>query len=115
MNLIENDKMWIDCMDEAKNLYTATSCTNLLIAILSENEVANPQGLFDRYQDFLITDFLYEQQQQQHQHPNAVALNDLLLAIDQALQMRGKTNSDMGLSEPNYNFGTTHRFDGRTK
>ena len=44
MNLIENDKMWIDCMDEAMNLYTATSCTNLLIAILSENEVANPWG-----------------------------------------------------------------------
>ena len=42
MNLIENDDMWINCMDEAMNLYTATSCTNLLIAILCENEVANP-------------------------------------------------------------------------
>ena len=92
MNLIENDKMWIDCMGESKNLYTSTSCTNLLIAIFSENEVANPWGLFDRYQDFLMTDFLYECQQQHHQHPHAVALNDLLLDTDQGLQMRCKTN-----------------------
>ena len=41
MNLIENDEMLINCMDDAMNLYTATSCTNLLIAILCENEVAN--------------------------------------------------------------------------
>ena len=64
----------------------------------------NPQGLFDRYHDFLMTDILYQCQQQHHQHPHEVALNDLLLGIDQGLQMRGKTNSDLGLSEPNYNF-----------
>ena len=58
MNLIENDEMWINCMDEAMNLYTATSCTNLLIAILCENEVASPQELFDRYHDSLMKDFL---------------------------------------------------------
>ena len=46
MNLIENDEMWNNCMDEAKNLYTATSGTNLLIAIFCENEVPNPQELF---------------------------------------------------------------------
>ena len=57
MNLIENDEMWINCMDEAVNLYTATSCTNLLIAILCENEVANPQEMFDWYYDFLMKDF----------------------------------------------------------
>ena len=65
MDLIENDEMWINCMDDAMNLYTATSSTNLFIAILCENEVANPGGLFDRYHDFLIKDFLYQCQQQQ--------------------------------------------------
>ena len=103
MNLIENDKMWINCMDEAMNLYTATSCTNFLIAILCENEVANPQELFDRYHDFLMKDFLYRHQQQQQQHPHEVALNDLLFAIQQGLQMKGKTNSYLDLPEPNYN------------
>ena len=103
MNLIENDEMWINCTDDAMNLYTATSCTNLLIAILCENEVANPWELFDRYHDFLMKDFLYQHQQQQHQHPHEVALNDLLFAIQRGLQMKGKTNSDMDLSEPNYN------------
>ena len=101
MNLIENDDMWINCMDDAMNLYTETSCTNLLIAILCENDVANPQELFDRYHDFLVKDFLY--QHQQHQHPHEVALNGLLFAIQQGLQMKGKTNSDMDLPEPNYN------------
>ena len=103
MNLIENDDMWINCMDEAMNLYTATSCTNLLIAILYENEVANPRDMFDRYHDFLMKDFLYRCQQQQQQHPHEVALNDLLFAIQQGLQMKGKMNSDMDLPEPNYN------------
>ena len=103
MNLIENDEMWINCMDDTMNLYTATSCTNLLIAILSENEVASPWGLFDRYHDFLMKDFLYQCQQQQRQHPHEVALNDLLFAIEQGLQMKGKTNSDMDLAELNYN------------
>ena len=84
------------------NLYTATSCTNLLIAILCENEVANPWELLDRYHDFL-KDFLYWHQQQQHQHPHEVALNDLLFAIQQGLQMKGKTGSDMDMPEPNYN------------
>ena len=74
MNLIENDEMWINCMDDAMNLYTATSCTNLLIAILCENEVTNPWGLFDRYHNFLMKDFLYQHQQQQQQHPHEVAL-----------------------------------------
>ena len=92
MNLIENDEMWIHCMDEAMNLYTATSCTNLLIAILCENEVANPRKMFDRYHDFLMKDFLYQHQQQQHQHPHEVALNDLLFTIQQGLQMKGKMN-----------------------
>ena len=103
MNLIENDEMWINCMDEAMNLYTATSCTNLLIAILCENEVANPWEMFDRYHDFLMKDFLYRHQQQQQQHPHEVALNDLLFAIQQGLQMKGKMNSDMDLPELNYN------------
>ena len=103
MNLIENDEIWINCVDDTMNLYTATSCTNLLIAFLCENEVANPQELFDRYHDFLMKDFLYQHQQQQQQHPHEVALNDLLFAIEQGLQMKGKTNSDMGLPEPNYN------------
>ena len=89
MNLIENDQMWINCMDEAINLYTATSWTNLLIAILCENEVANPQKLFDRYHEFLMKDFLYRRQQQQQQHPHEVALDDLLFAIQQGLQMKG--------------------------
>ena len=102
MNMIKNDDMWINCLDEAMTLYTAT-CTNLLIAILCENEVANPQELFDRYHDFLMKDFLYQHQHQQHQHPYEVALNDLLFAIQQGLQMKGKTNSDMDLPEPNYN------------
>ena len=103
MNLIENDDMWVHCMDEAMNLYTATSCTNLLIAILCENEVANPWELFDKSHDFLMKDFLYQCQQQHHQHPHEVALNDLLFTIQQGLQMIGKTNSDMDLPEPNYN------------
>ena len=103
MNLTENDEMWINCMDEAMNLYTATSCTNLLIAILCENEVANPGEMFERYHDFLMKDFLYWCQQQQHQHPHEVACNDLLFAIQQGLQMKGKMNSDMDLPEPNYN------------
>ena len=103
MHLIENDDMWINCMEEAITLYTATSCTNLLIAILCENEVANPRDMLDRYQDFLMKDFLYRRQQQQHQHPHEVALNDLLFAIQQGLQMKGKMNSDMDLPEPNYN------------
>ena len=103
MNLIENDEMWINCIDDAMNLYTATSCTNLLIAILCENEVANPQGLFDTYHHFLMKDVLHQCQQQEQQHPHEVALNDLLFAIGQGLQMKGKTNSDMGLPEPNYN------------
>ena len=85
------------------NLYTATSCINLLIAILCENEVANPWELFDRYHDFLMKDFLYRHQQQHHQHPHEVAFIDLLFAIQQGLQMKGKTNSDMDLPEPNYN------------
>ena len=68
-------------MDEAMNLYTATSCTNLLIAILCENEVASPRDMFDRYHDFLMKDFLYWCQQQQQQHPHEVALNDLLFTI----------------------------------
>ena len=68
-----------------------------------ENEVANPRELFDRYHDFLMKDFLYQCQQQQHQHPHEVALNDLLFAIQHGLQMKGKTNSDMDLPEPNYN------------
>ena len=97
MNLIENDDMWINCMDEAMNLYTATSCTNLLIAILCEKEVATPRDLFDRYHDFLMKDFLYRRQQQQQQHPYEVVLNDLLFTIQQGLQMKGKTNSDMDL------------------
>ena len=50
-----------------------------------------------------MKDFLYQCQQQQHQHPHEVALNDLLFAIQQCLQMKGKTNSDMDLPEPNYN------------
>ena len=103
MNLIENDKMWINCMDEAMNLYTATSSTNLLIAILCENEVANPRDMFDRYHDFLMKVFLYRRQQEQQQNPYEVALNDLLFAIQQGLQMKGKMNSDMDLPEPNYN------------
>ena len=103
MNLIENDKMWINCMDEVMNLYTATSSTNLLIAILCENEVANPRDMFDRYHDFLMKVFLYRHQQQQQQNPYEVALNDLLFAIQQGLQMKGKMNSDMDLPEPNYN------------
>ena len=103
MNLIENDEMWINCMDEAMNLYTATSCTNLLIPILFENEVANPWEMFDRYHDFLMKDFLYQCQEQQHQHPHEVALNDLPFTIQQGLQMKGKTNSDMDLPETNYN------------
>ena len=103
MNLIENDDMWTNIMDDTMNLYTATSCTNFPIAILCENEVVNPRGLFDRYHDFLIKDFLYQHQQQQQQHPHEVALNDLLFTIDQDLQMKDKTNSDMGLPEQNYN------------
>ena len=103
MHLIENDEIGINCVDDTMNLYTATSCTNLLIAFLCENEVTNPQELFDRYHDFLMKDFLYQHQQQQQQHPHEVALNDLLFAIEQGLQMKGKTNSDMGLPEPNYN------------
>ena len=103
MNLIENDEMWINCMDEAMNLYTAASCTNLLIAILCENEVANPWDMFDRYHEFLLKDFLYHHQQQQQQHPHEVALNDLLFSIQEGLQMKGKMNSDMDLPEPNYN------------
>ena len=103
MNLIENDEMWINCMDEATNLYTETSCTNLLIAIFCENEVSNPREMFDRYHDFLMNDFLYQHQQQQQQHPHEVALNVLLFAMQQGLQMKGKTNSDMNLPEPNYN------------
>ena len=51
-----------------------------------------------------MKDFLYQQQQHQHQHPHEVALNDLLFATQQGLQMKGKTNSDMDLPEPNYNF-----------
>ena len=81
MNLIENDEMWINCVDDTINLYTATSCSNLLIAILCENEVANPWGLFDRYHDFLIKDFLYQCQQQRQRHRHEVALNDLLFTI----------------------------------
>ena len=81
MHLIENNDMWINCMDEAITLYTATSCTNLLIAILCENEVANPRDMFHRYHDFLMKDFLYQRQQQQEQHPHEVALNDLLFAV----------------------------------
>ena len=103
MTLIENDEMWINCMDDATNQYTATSCTNLLTAILFENEVANPWALFDRYHDFLMKDFLYQHQQQQQQHPHEVACIDLLFTIEQGLQMKGKTNSDMGLPELNYN------------
>ena len=83
--------------------YTATSCTNLLIAIFCENEVANPWEMFERNHDFLMKDFLYRRQQQQHQHPHEVACNDLLFAIQQGLQMKGKMNSDMDLPEPNYN------------
>ena len=50
-----------------------------------------------------MKDFLYQHQQQQQQHPHEVALNDLLFAIEQGLQMKGKTNSDMDLPELNYN------------
>ena len=50
-----------------------------------------------------MKDFLYWHQQQQHQHPHEVALNDLLFAIQQGLQMKGKSGSDMDLPEPNFN------------
>ena len=50
-----------------------------------------------------MKDFLYRHQQQQQQHPHEVALSDLLFAIQQGLQMKGKTNSDMDLPEPDYN------------
>ena len=50
-----------------------------------------------------MKDFLYQCQQHQHLHPHEVALNDLLFTIEQGLQMKGRTNSDMGLPEPSYN------------
>ena len=50
-----------------------------------------------------MKEFLYQHQQQQQQHPHEVVLNDLLFTIQRGLQMKGKTNSDMDLPEPNYN------------
>ena len=50
-----------------------------------------------------MKDVLHQHQQEQQQHPHELALNDLLFSIEQGLQMKGKTNSDMGLPEPNYN------------
>ena len=50
-----------------------------------------------------MKDFLYRCQQQHQQHPHEVAINDLLFAIQQGLQMKGKMNSDMDLPDPNYN------------
>ena len=50
-----------------------------------------------------MKDFLSWHQQQRQQHPHEVALNDLLFAIQQGWQMKGKMNSDMDLPEPSYN------------
>jgi len=66
LNLIENDTIWIECMDEAICIHIPSICRNLFIFILNESLPSDPKGLFDRYQQFLSSDFLHYHSNQTH-------------------------------------------------
>jgi len=103
LNFIQDDQMWIDCMEEAVSTNSASMCRNLFVSLLLNCEIGQPKQLFQQFKESLMEDYFYKYTQDGYEIEQATALseNKMLQDISDGLQLAEKTCTEFELPEPN--------------
>lgn len=116
-NLLKNDKIWIDCMNEASETETNIHrLRQLFVTVLVNCEVANPAAFYDKCKGCLMEDYAHQYsellkkfpQLNQHLAENAsviwtleqYALNSCLFDLQKLLSEQERSLAGFGLPEP---------------
>jgi hypothetical protein len=61
--LLQDDAEWAQCMEEVASMASASCLKALFVALLMFNVVANPLALWERFNEDMVEDFLYQARQ----------------------------------------------------
>jgi hypothetical protein len=104
LKLLEDDKEWQDCLEEAAHTQFAPALRALLVTIFIFCEPAEPVSLFEDHLETLVHD-LRRRRVDQGVPEDAVAgasRNDLLCDLNDRLAQHGRSTTDFGLPAADY-------------
>ena len=92
--LLEDDKEWEKCLDDAKLVQMPKVMRNLFASICIWSHPTDPLFLFNKYKNYLCEDFI-------HTHNNEkLSLNLCLIELQKYFRVHGKRCMNFGLPEP---------------
>ena len=106
LGLLEDDRHWIMCFEEAQGWRTGRSLRDLFILVLLNGDVSDPAALWDRFRHSLCDD-LARRRPPGYQDPPSLAepwCDYGLFLLDTALKDAGRTLSDFGLPAPEHDW-----------
>lgn len=104
LNLLQNDREWMNCLREAAQTRMPASLRHLLATILSFEHPTNGRALFEAFQQELIEDFVHQRRQIRfpEERLQAAAQNDAICDLQRRLQHHGLSTTYFGLPEANF-------------
>lgn len=93
--IASNDTEWYDCLNEAKDSYSAKVLRNLFATICALNIPANASVLWNDFKEYLSEDFLMD-------YDEEISFNRALLEIEDILISHNLTCQVLGLPTPTY-------------
>eukprot|EP00984_Skeletonema_dohrnii_P018289 scaffold8514_cov74-Skeletonema_dohrnii-CCMP3373.AAC.1 len=77
LNLVKNDKIWIECMNEANDTQTNINLLRrLFVTILLNCQVGDPEAFYEACSSFLCTDYLHQYKEEFVKYPQLKHLVD---------------------------------------
>ena len=101
-NLLQNDNMWMECLEEACHRVAPSVCRSLFIFILKECHPANPRALYNQFLEHLRRDYKHSRIHQDRFSDDIAeqyATNDVLCDIEVTLNEINRSNDDFGLPQ----------------
>ena len=94
MNLLNEDSIWDATLAEAETYKMPNQLRQLFVSICVFSEPSNPRGLWEKYVDNMIEDFIHCGSSRE------VAIQRALYDINNLLSVHGKCNTDFDIPSP---------------
>ena len=91
LGLLENDEMWINCMNEAVDELTAKKCRICFVVLILHCGVNDKEAFFDRYLNDLKEEFVYKFNERGYEKNSCgeYARNELLCELSDQVTTTG--------------------------
>ena len=104
LGLLENDEMWINCMNEAVDELTAKKCRQLFVVLILHCGVSDKENFFDRYLNDLKEDFVYKFHERGYGQNSCeeYAKNELICDLSDQVTTAGGSWHSQQLGHPDF-------------